>query len=127
MVGNLYGHIFVGFVAIKKRDNNKKFLFRYLKKLPGKWLVPVIAAIWVAGVGFHLMSTSLCIILTALIVGGWLLYLLFLSVSHAMGQPSRVRFAFVAKMALHSLVSCLVRATHVRSREAHVGSFGLWR
>jgi hypothetical protein len=53
-----------------------KFIFKYVRKLPGKWLIPVIAAIWVLGVGFHVMSTTTCIVLTAVIVGGWLLYLL---------------------------------------------------
>ncbi|MBD3183736.1 hypothetical protein GF312_15710 [Candidatus Poribacteria bacterium] len=55
---------------------NTKNIFKYLKKLPGKWLLPVIALVWVLGVGFQWISVRICIILTVLIVVGWLVYLL---------------------------------------------------
>ena len=58
-----------------------KFIFKYLKKLPGKWLLPVIAVIWVAGALLRSRWTGVnvinyCIILTIAIVALWLLYLL---------------------------------------------------
>ncbi|MFC1716171.1 hypothetical protein ACFL6S_21040 [Candidatus Poribacteria bacterium] len=53
-----------------------KFLLKYLRKLPGKWLVPVIAVIWVLAIGPKLIPVSLALVLTVVLVVGWLIYLL---------------------------------------------------
>ena len=52
---------------------DRKVMFKYLKKLP---VMPVIAIIWVMYAVLRMPSVTTCIVLTALIVGGWLIYLL---------------------------------------------------
>ena len=55
---------------------NTKLMFKYLKKLPGKFFLPIIAAIWVMGVGLRWISIPTCMVLTAVIVAVWLVYAL---------------------------------------------------
>jgi len=53
-----------------------KLMFKYLKKLPGKWIVPIVAIIWVLHFALRKPSVTTCIILTVLLIVGWLIYLL---------------------------------------------------
>jgi len=53
-----------------------KLMFKYLKKLPGKWIVPVIAAIWVLHFALRKPSVTTCLALTVVIIVGWLIYIL---------------------------------------------------
>jgi len=58
-----------------------KFLFKYLKKLPGKWFLAIIAFIWVLSAVLRPKIRSVnvinyCIVLTAIIIAVWLVYLL---------------------------------------------------
>lgn len=53
-----------------------KLLFKFLKKLPAKWLVGLIAIVWVLGLGLAKLSVNQCIVITAIIVGIWAIYFL---------------------------------------------------
>lgn len=53
-----------------------KILLKYIKKLPGKWLVAVILIIWMLAVGLRLIPVSLALVLTIVLVVVWLVYLL---------------------------------------------------
>jgi len=55
---------------------NTKLMFRYLRKLPGKWFLPIIALVWVLGMGLRWYSIKTCVILTLVIIALWLIYLL---------------------------------------------------
>ena len=54
---------------------NTKLMFRYLRKLPGKWFLPIIALVWVLGMGLRWYSIKTCVILTLVIIALWLTYL----------------------------------------------------
>ncbi len=53
-----------------------KLMFKYLRKLPGKWFLPIIALVWLLGVGMRWYTTKTCIILTLVIIALWLIYIL---------------------------------------------------
>jgi hypothetical protein len=55
---------------------NPKLLLRYLKKLPGKWFIPIIVFIWILAIGFRVISRRTSSILTIIVILIWLIYLL---------------------------------------------------
>ena len=53
-----------------------KLILKYLQKLPGKWFLIIIAIVWTLGVGLSWYNITTCIIITAVVVAIWFIYLL---------------------------------------------------